>query len=166
MTKQELEVLYDYHYWARDRMLAALETLTPEQLTRDMGSSFRSVRDTVAHVYSADWIWYTRWTGESPTTPLPMEMFPDVASIRSAWVDLEGKVRTLLVNLDADGLERRLDYKLLNGQPGSTVFWQMAQHVVNHASYHRGQVTTLLRQLGVPPAKSMDLIAFYRERQS
>jgi uncharacterized damage-inducible protein DinB len=55
---------------------------------------------------------------------------------------------------------------LLSGQPGSTVFWQMAQHVVNHATYHRGQVTTMLRQLGVEPAQAMDLIAFYRERQS
>jgi uncharacterized damage-inducible protein DinB len=40
----------------------------------------------------------------------------------------------------------------------------MLQHVVNHGSYHRGQVTTLLRQLGAPAPKSVDLIAFYRER--
>ena len=45
-----------------------------------------------------------------------------------------------------------------------SAFWQMVLQVVNHASYHRGQVTTLLRQLGAPPAKSMDLIPFYRER--
>jgi uncharacterized damage-inducible protein DinB len=42
-------------------------------------------------------------------------------------------------------------------------FWQMLQHVVNHASYHRGQVTTLLRQLGAAPPKSLDMVAFYRE---
>ena len=40
----------------------------------------------------------------------------------------------------------------------------MLQHMVNHASYHRGQVTTMLRQLGAQPAKSMDMIAFYREQ--
>jgi uncharacterized damage-inducible protein DinB len=38
----------------------------------------------------------------------------------------------------------------------------MVQHVVNHASYHRGQITTMLRQLGAPPAKPMDMIAYYR----
>ena len=43
-------------------------------------------------------------------------------------------------------------------------FIHMVQHVVNHASYHRGQVTTLLRQIGAAPASSLDLIAFYRER--
>jgi uncharacterized damage-inducible protein DinB len=41
----------------------------------------------------------------------------------------------------------------------------MVQHVVNHGSYHRGQVTTMMRQLGAKPAKYMDLIAFYREKQ-
>ena len=45
-----------------------------------------------------------------------------------------------------------------------SVFWEMLQHVVNHASYHRGQVTTMLRQLGAEPPPSQDLIAFYRER--
>jgi len=165
MNKQELELLYDYHYWARDRMLAAVEPLTPDQFLRDMGSSFRSVRDTAAHIYSADWVWYARWMGESPTALLPMEMFPDAASIKAAWTDLERKVRSLLAGLDQNGVDRRFDYKLINGQPGSALFWQMAQHVVNHASYHRGQVTTLLRQLGVPPPKSMDMMAFYRERQ-
>jgi hypothetical protein len=57
-----------------------------------------------------------------------------------------------------------IEYRLLNGTPGRTGFWQMLQHVVNHASYHRGQITTLLRQLGAEPPKSMDMIAFYRER--
>jgi uncharacterized damage-inducible protein DinB len=166
MNKQELQVLYDYHYWARDRMLTAVEPLTPDQFTRDMGNSFRSVRDTVAHIYSADWAWYSRWMGESPTALIPVDMFPDVAAIRGAWTDLERNVRQLLAGLDQNGVDRRFEYRLINGQPGSGIFWQTAQHVVNHASYHRGQVTTLLRQLGAQPGKSMDLMAFYRERQS
>jgi uncharacterized damage-inducible protein DinB len=40
----------------------------------------------------------------------------------------------------------------------------MLQHVVNHGSYHRGQITTKLRQLGAQPAKSLDMIAFYRSQ--
>ena len=53
---------------------------------------------------------------------------------------------------------------MLDGSPGSAPFWQMVQHVVNHGSYHRGQLTTMLRQLGAAPAKSMDLIGYYREK--
>jgi len=48
---------------------------------------------------------------------------------------------------------------LLNGQAGASPFWQMLQHVVNHGSYDRGQITTMLRQLGAAPPKSMDLVA-------
>ena len=57
-----------------------------------------------------------------------------------------------------------IEFKLLTGQAAASPFWQMLQHIVNHASYHRGQVTTKLRQLGAQPAKSMDMIAFYRTR--
>ncbi len=57
-----------------------------------------------------------------------------------------------------------IDYRLFSGIAAASPMWQMVQHVVNHASYHRGQVTTMLRQAGAQPAKSMDLITFYRER--
>jgi uncharacterized damage-inducible protein DinB len=161
---RDLELLFDYHYWARDRLLDAVEALTPEQFTRDLGSSFRSVRDTLAHIYAAEWAWHSRWMGHSPTALLSAELFPDLASIRRAWVEQEGKVRAYLAGLDESGVDRVLQYTLLNGTAGASPFWQMAQHVVNHASYHRGQVVTMLRQLGSAPPKSLDMIAFYRTR--
>ena len=155
MTIQELRLLFDYHYWARDRILNAVEPLSLDQVTRDMGNSFRSVRDTLAHIYAADWAWYSRWIGNSPTALLPADTFPDIAAIRAAWIELEAQaygrcwpISTIRASTGS------IEYRLLSGQPGSTVFWQMAQHVVNHATYHRGQVTTMLRQLGVEPAKS------------
>jgi uncharacterized damage-inducible protein DinB len=75
-------------------------------------------------------------------------------------------MRAFIDGLGEDGITRVIEYKLLSGQPGQSPFWHMLQHVVNHASYHRGQVTTMLRQLGAPPPKPMDLIAFYRVHQS
>jgi uncharacterized damage-inducible protein DinB len=162
MNLHDLRTLLDYHYWARDRMLDALEGLPPEQFTRDLGSSFKSVRDTVAHTYAAEWAWYERWQGRSPTALLPADQFPDVASLRSAWTSHEAKMRAFVDGLGDEGVSRVIDYKLLSGAEGSSPVWQMLQHVVNHASYHRGQVTTMLRQLGAAPAKPMDMIAFYR----
>jgi uncharacterized damage-inducible protein DinB len=164
MNASDLHLLIDYHYWARDRVLDAAEALTSEQFTRDMGSSFRSVRDTLVHIYAAEWAWHSRWRGASPTALVSPELFPDIPSLRRAWADLESQVRALLSPLDDHGLNQVIEYKLLSGQPGASILWQMAQHVVNHASYHRGQVVTLMRQLGVEPAKGMDLIAFYRQR--
>ena len=164
MNATDLKTMLDYHYWARDRLLEAADTLSAEQFNKDLGSSFKSVRETLVHVYAAEWAWHSRWEGVSPTALLTSDGFPDVAAIRSAWSELEPKVRRFVDQLGDAGVERVFDYKLLSGAAGSTPFSQMLQHVVNHASYHRGQVTTMLRQLGAQPAKSMDMIAFYRTR--
>jgi uncharacterized damage-inducible protein DinB len=156
--------MLDYHYWARDRMLDALERLPAEQCAKDLGSSFKSIRETVVHMYAAEWAWYSRWQGTSPTALLTSEPYPDVVSIRRAWTETEANVRAFANRLGASGVTKVIEYKLLNGSAGASPFWQMVQHVVNHASYHRGQVTTMLRQLGAQPAKPMDMIAFYRTR--
>jgi uncharacterized damage-inducible protein DinB len=166
MTRDDVRTLIDYNYWARDRVLDAVQPLSPEQFTRDMGNSFRSVRDTLAHIYGAEWIWYSRWIGESPTALPAADKFPGVASLRSEWRDLEGKIRAYFDGLDDSGVARVIEYKSMMFGPGASVLWQMLQHVVNHGSYHRGQVTTLLRQLGAAPPKSTDLISFYREQQA
>jgi uncharacterized damage-inducible protein DinB len=89
-----------------------------------------------------------------------------VASLRQAWTGHEAKMRAFLEELGDTGIERVFEYRMLNGAAGTSVFWHMLQHVANHASYHRGQVTTMLRQLGAQPAKSMDMIGFYRERSN
>jgi uncharacterized damage-inducible protein DinB len=166
MNLDELRTLLDYHYWARDRMLDALEPLIPEQYTRDMGNSFRSLRDTVVHIYGADLVWYERWQGRAPRALADPSEFPDVPAVRRAWMELEAKYRACVEDLGEVGIARSFEYTLFSGQPSSNVFWQMLQHVVNHASYHRGQMTTMLRQLGGGAPKPMDLIAFYRERQA
>jgi uncharacterized damage-inducible protein DinB len=162
MTLQDLQTLVDYHYWARDRLLAALEPLTPEQYNRDLANSFRSIRETVTHVYAAEWAWYERWKGQSPTALLPADRFADLAALHGAWTDQERNLRAYIDRLGDGGVSRIIEYKLLSGQAGASPVWQMVQHVVNHASYHRGQITTMLRQIGAEPPKPMDLIAYYR----
>jgi uncharacterized damage-inducible protein DinB len=165
MNLQDLRTLLDYHYWARDRMCEALEPLTPEQARKDLGGSFASVHDTVAHLVAAELAWYMRWQGDSPTALLTGAAFPDLAAIRRAWTEHEPKMRAYVEQLGEAGIARVIEFKMLTGQPGSSPFWQMLQHIVNHATYHRGQVTTKLRQLGAQPAKSLDMIAFYRTRE-
>ena len=166
MDLEALRLLLDYHYWARDRVLDAADPLSPAQFTQDQASSFRSVRDTLVHIYAAESAWYSRWRGESPTALLKPDDFATVGALRAKWQDLESGVRAFLEGLGPAGLTRVFEYRMLNGDVRSSIFWHMLQHVVNHASYHRGQVTTMLRQLGAAPPQSMDLIAFYRIRQS
>lgn len=166
MNHSDLTALLDFHYWARTRILAAVELLTPEQYTRDLKSSFPSVRDTLVHLLSAEQNWYLRWQGVTPTGMLDPTGFPDVASLRAAWDAHEEKMRRFVEDLGEAGVHRVLDYRTLNGTASSSAMWEMVQHVVNHGTYHRGQITTMLRQLGASPAKSVDLIAYRRERNA
>ena len=161
MTKEEIDALLDYHYWARDRMLTAFDILTPEQFTQPIESSFKSIRDTVVHMMGAEAVWYSRWRG-NPQGMIAAEGLGDVASLRAAWGELESGVRVFFRELGAEKIDTRMEYKSLKGEPHSSSFKQTLQHVVNHASYHRGQVTTMLRQIGVKPPESTDLINYYR----
>jgi uncharacterized damage-inducible protein DinB len=163
MTHDELQHLVDYHYWARDRMLAALEQISSDDYAKPLGSSYASIRDTVVHLYHAEWVWLERWHGNSPTAP-PPGTYPDVASIRSAWLALEQKVRAYVGGLEGDRVNERIDYRSLAGLQTNSSRWSMVQHVVNHASFHRGQVTTMIRQVGGKAPASQDLIAYYREK--
>jgi uncharacterized damage-inducible protein DinB len=164
MTLQDLQTLVDYHVCARGRMLDALEPLTPEQFNRDLSSSFKSIRDTVMHLYFADWVWLKRWQGDSPTVRPVIEPFPDVATARRIWAEHDRALQALVDGLGEAGVDRVFHYQMFNGPPAASPFSQMLQHAVNHGSYHRGQVTTMLRQIGAAPPKSVDMIAFYRER--
>jgi uncharacterized damage-inducible protein DinB len=165
MNFDQLQTLTDYHYWARDLLLAAVEPLTPEQFTRDLANSFPSVRDTLVHLYGAEWIWCARWEGQSPDALPTPAGFPDLAAVRNAWSEQERLVRAVLNRLGPEGILRPIEYQR-SGVRQAQPFWQMLQHLVNHGSYHRGQVVTMLRQLGTAPPRSMDLIAFYREREN
>ncbi len=162
MNLADTRTLIDYHYWAVRRVLEAAEALTTEQWTRDLGSSFRSVRDTAVHTYSAEWNWLQRLNGVSPTAMLSPDPYPDAAALRTDWVAHEARLRAFLEVIDEEGLQRVIEYRTIAGQEMRSRIWHILQHLVNHASYHRGQLTTMFRQLGAKPAKSMDLIGYYR----
>ncbi|MBL9078298.1 MAG: DinB family protein [Planctomycetes bacterium] len=164
MTPSEARQLLAYHVWARERALAAVAALTPEQYRRDMGSSFGSVHDTVAHLYGADEVWLSRWRGGTPRGLPPATQFVDLGALRAAWAKLDPDCHAFVHGLDQAGLARSLTYPAFNGQLATLTYEQMLQHVVNHGSYHRGQITTLLRQLGAAAPAGMDLVAFFRER--
>lgn len=163
MDTQDFRLLYEYNAWANHRTLDSCAALSVEQFTRDLGSSFRSVRDTLAHIYGAEWLWLERWHGRIPNALPSAADFPDLASLRERWGALESELHTFVSSLTSSELERIVKYKNTQGVPFEGPLWPMLQHVVNHSSYHRGQVATLLRQLGAKPIAT-DLIAFHRER--
>lgn len=162
MNAEHFRRLYDFNSWANHRILDACGTLTDEQFTRDLGSSYRSVRDTLVHIMGGERFWLERFRGRSPSAVPSIEPLPDLASVRERWAGVERELQEFVTTRSAEDLERVLHYRTTEGNPNSQPLWQMMQHLVNHSSYHRGQVTTMLRQLGVAPVAT-DLILYYRE---
>ncbi len=162
MDVSDFRALYDYNAWANRRMLEACAALTPEQFLQDMKSSFASVRDTLAHIYGAEFIWLERWNLRTPAKLPSAGDFPDFESIRNSLTEMDAALIGFAAGLTPEALIRNLDYKLLSGKAQSGPLAPMLQHLANHSTYHRGQVTTLLRQLGAK-AVSTDLIAYHRE---
>lgn len=163
MNAEDFRTLYEFNSWANRRVLDSCAALSPEQFTRDLGSSYKSVRDTLVHILGAEWIWLERWHGRSPQALLPAEQFADIESLRARWVEVERDLTDFVASLSDEDVSRVYEYKTAAGVPFASPAWQMLQHVVNHGSYHRGQITTMLRQLGAKP-QGTDLIAFYRQR--
>ena len=163
MSPQEIQLLFEYNSWANHRTMGAAEKLTPEQFAQPMGSSFTSVRETLAHIYGAEWIWLERFQGRSPSALPDVTQFSDVATLREKWLELEARLIAFVSQQTQSDLDCVMEYKTLRFGVYQNPLWQSMQHVVNHGTYHRGQVTTMLRQLGAQPILT-DLMHFYRER--
>ena len=160
---ETIRLLYDYTKWADARMFDAVAKLTPEQWTKDLGSSLKSTRDTVVHIVSAQWIWLSRWTGESPKAMFAAADYPTPASIREKWEPLAGQLASFVAEQTEESLVKPVNYKNLKGDPMSYPLGHLMLHAVNHSTYHRGQVTTLIRQLGAQPV-STDLVVYCAEK--
>jgi uncharacterized damage-inducible protein DinB len=163
MSPAEIQQLYDYNAWANRRSLAAAENLKAEEFIKPLGSSFNSVRDTLAHIYGAEWIWLERFQGRSPAALPNVTEFQELPSLRERWLEQEQRLLTFVRGVTQSDLDSEMEYKTLKFGVFRNPLWQSMQHVVNHGTYHRGQVTTMLRQLGAEPILT-DLMHFYRER--
>ena len=159
ITLAFVKELFDYNYWARDRLVQVCSTLTAEQFVRPLGGSFESVHGTLAHMIAAERLWLERWKGRPARALQPPEQFPVTsAGIAECWVAVEREMRAYLDGLSEATIELPVSYVNFKGETWEYALWRMMVHVLNHQSYHRGQASTLLRQLGAQPP-SLDFLA-------
>jgi len=159
MTKEDIQLLYEYDRWANNRVLRAASALSGEAFTRDLGGSFRSVRDTLIHIIGGEWIWVAYWR-TPPRRPAELtslrtrrdslfnpQAFPNVSQVRLKWSEIE-KAQTEFVDQVTDELlERMLPFRTTQVRLA-----HLMQHLANHSTYHRGQVALMMRQLASEPA--------------
>jgi uncharacterized damage-inducible protein DinB len=153
-----LETQLNFSAWASERVIDSAQVLAEDELGRDLGSSYGGVFGTLTHIFQADRIWLSRLKGTPRTTLTEADESMDLGELTSAWKDVWQGWRDWVRSVD--DVERVLSYVNLKGERFSLPYWQVVFHVVNHASYHRGQITTMLRQLGYTPVGT-DLHTFY-----
>jgi uncharacterized damage-inducible protein DinB len=154
MTPEQIRELYDFNAWANQRVFDACAALTSAQFSRAVVSSYPSVRETLAHIVTGEWVWLELWLGRMHPAAERQNyaaQFVDLAKIRTGWSEVERERQPFLDALTPPGLGHVIEYTSLMGNRCAYTLRRMMQHVVNHSTYHRGQVATMLRQLGAEP---------------
>jgi uncharacterized damage-inducible protein DinB len=147
----DLIALYAYNRWANDRVVEAARALTPEQYVQEPVPGWTSIRASLVHIAGATDLWARRLQGE-PVTKIVVEAevpaLEDavrlLASGQDAFerilaVQTPDQLAAIWTSRDPRGVERRMPY------------WAAYRHVVNHATYHRGQIASKLKRFGVTP---------------
>ena len=169
MTIAEVRHLFTYTEWANERVLSAAEKLPLEDLLRDVGISYKSILGTLLHMAGAEWLWLERWNGNSPVGPdvwagwTPADAH-SLQQVREKWEPIVRRRNAYLDKIADADLARELGYRRFTGEPFSLPLVQQMQHVVNHATLHRGQVVGMIRQLGVAPPQT-DLLFYLMENR-
>lgn len=149
--------------WADRLTLGALRGVRPDDLTREAGVSFGSLLGTLVHTLSTQRRWLARFAGQAELPHLDRAVFPDLLTWIVAWEDAAAGVEAFLASLSDEQLDRPISWSPADGERVTLLLWQAVLHLVNHSTYHRGQVVSLLRQMGYPPP-STDLFLYFRER--
>lgn len=158
MTKDDIELLYEYDRWANNRVLQACSALSAEQFTRDLGGSFPSLRDTLVHIFAGEWGWLQYWKEPFPDPGFLADLmarrkvlfdptaFPDLTAVLKKWAEVEKDQIDFIQLLTDEHLERVVPVRTTQMK-----LIHLMQHVANHSTYHRGQIALMMRQLGAVP---------------
>jgi uncharacterized damage-inducible protein DinB len=168
MNLSDIKHLFDYTEWANELALKAATEISDEYRRRDFGISHSSIFGTLLHMAGAEWIWLERWHGRSPAREDAWSLWTtdscaDLETLNRRWSEIVERRSQFISRIDESGLQAELPFKLLSGDASSMRLADQMQHVVNHATLHRGQVVGMIRQLGVAPP-STDLL-FYLRRE-
>jgi uncharacterized damage-inducible protein DinB len=162
MDADYFRFLYDYLYWARDRVLAATDGLSEEEYSRDIGFTYHSVRGILAHMASGEAIWLPRAWGEQPAFVREEEV-PTVGALRERWGVEEAKQRAYLAKLTDDEAASSVTFKGRDGNDRTMPVWQILTMAFHHSVQHRSEAAEALTMLGHSPG-DVDLLFYTREK--
>jgi uncharacterized damage-inducible protein DinB len=142
-----------YNRWMNERLYALCETLGDEERRRDRGAFFRSIHGTLNHIVYGDLAFLSRFTGDPPEVPpLGRELHATFAELAAARRAIDARLDAWAETLTDAWLAAPHTYtSKVDGLTRTLPAWLLVVHLFNHQTHHRGQLTTLLSQMGHDP---------------
>ena len=165
MNIQDIHLIYEYHYWANKRILAASANVTQEQFLAPASFPYGGLRGTILHILDAEWGWRGLFVHQSFGADLSLDEFPTLATLEARWQEEERAIRAYLADLSDDDLESHLRYTTDTGIKRDRILWHCLLHVVNHGTQHRSEAAALLTDYGHSPG-DLDFTVFLNEYKS
>lgn len=163
--KELLKDYTKYNIWANERICRILEPLGAEILDKELKSSFTTIRKTIYHIWDSEFIWINRFNGKSLKEGPSTTFKGSFLEFQNDFLGGSGKFFMYVLNKDSKDLEKELSYKNIKGDPFTNKIFHIIQHVVNHSTFHRGQIITMLRTAGITQLLPTDFIAYARENK-
>lgn len=162
--KSILENHTAYNLWANTRVTGLLRE-NSSLLDKEVKSSFPSLRKTLYHIWGAEELWWKRLHGESLSKVPAMDFDGSFDEAVNHFLSVSKNFAMLAVERDEKFFQLPNTYKDTRGNTWTNLHWQMIFHCTNHSTFHRGQIITMLRELGVTAIPATDMIVFYREKK-
>lgn len=142
-----------YNRWMNEKLYATAGELTDEERKRDLGAFFKSIHGTLNHLLLADLWWMQRFQGEPlEKKSLGDELHASFAELAAARGVMDARIVAWADGVTDDFAESELRFfSVTYGRERVLPHWAAIVQLFNHQTHHRGQVTTLLKQLGKDP---------------
>jgi uncharacterized damage-inducible protein DinB len=151
-----------YNFWANTRIADKLKTLSPADWDKEQKSSFKTIRLTLLHIYGAETIWYQRLNGNSLSKFPGVEFTGTNEEATGLLLEASKNFIHFLNSQSGETLKSLCDFKSLEGKAYSTPVSDIILHCMNHSTFHRGQLITMLRNCGADELPSTDYITYIR----
>ena len=163
MNIQDIQLIYDYNYWANKKILAASAKVTQEQFLAPASFPYGGLRGTLLHILDAEWGWRMfLQNNDWSASDLDQADFPILSAFQERWVKEEQEMRAYLASLRDEDMNIHRHYKTNNGEPRDRILWHCLLHVVNHGTQHRSEAAALLTDHGCSPG-DVDFTVFLNE---
>lgn len=142
-----------YNQWMNQKIYAICAGLSEAERTQDLGAFFQSIHGTLNHLLYGDLAWLHRFT-QQPFEPVPLgqTLYADFAELRAQRAKTDRVLIEWANSITETWLEQPFEYTSQIDQELRVLpTWVLVTHLFNHQTHHRGQVTTLLMQLGHDP---------------